>query len=393
MKTNIRQTMKGNNMRIRIMKAFVLVFLVNLVAGVAAGKDVKKPRPHRVRLPGKGSTTVRHIPEIGKDNQKLNGVGIQRRDPSDVIKLGDKYYVFYSKSIHSDWPKYGWEKHPYLSSGYYGTIWYATSPDGLKWTERGEALGRGPKGKLDSNGVFSPNVIRAPDGKVYMYYTGVPLGFVNNNTTDYTYIFGSELQFGSDGLVSGTRRLNNGDPFLSPTAGKKHDGKSLFDSYRVDDPAMLWRDYDSDGKMELGLYYKGRAESGTPGQTKMGLAIAEAPAGPFKRHSGSAAGNVAQAAGHEVMMFALGDGVVSLVSNVGNGVYFDKEGTKFAKVAKFAGRIHAPGAFRPELTDPAYTGGVTWGVSMIHNGNTPYLVRWDSKDLTVPGLADPDRQL
>lgn len=44
---------------------------------------------------------------------------------------------------------------------------------------------------------------------------------------------------------------------------------------------MLWRDFDSDGQMELALYYKGRAESGTPG-TMMGLAIAESPEGPFK---------------------------------------------------------------------------------------------------------------
>ncbi len=113
----------------------------------------------------------------------------------------------------------------------------------------------------------------------------------------------------------------------------------------------------------------------------MGLAIAEAPEGPFKRHSGSIDGNVAQAAGHKVMMFVLGDGVASLVSNVGHGLYFDKKGTKFAKIANFAGRIHAPSAFRLELTDPEYAGGITWGISMIHSGKNPYLVRWDAKGL------------
>ncbi len=84
--------------------------------------------------------TTRNIPEIGKDSTLLNGVGIVRRDPSDVIKLNDAYYVFYARSIHSDWPQYGWKGNTYLRSGYYGTIWYATSPDGLRWAERGKAL-------------------------------------------------------------------------------------------------------------------------------------------------------------------------------------------------------------------------------------------------------------
>ena len=39
--------------------------------------------------------------------------GCTRRDPSDVIKLGDTYYVYYTKV-------YG------RSPGYWGTIWYAT---------------------------------------------------------------------------------------------------------------------------------------------------------------------------------------------------------------------------------------------------------------------------
>ncbi len=329
--------------------------------------------------------TTQDIPSIGINNRQDDG-GTQRRDPSDVIVLGDTYYVFYSRSLHSDWARYGWKGRRYLASGYYGTIWYATSKDGKKWTERGEALARGAAGKLDSNGVFSPNVIRASNGKVYMYYTGVPTGFANNNKSDYTYVFGAELTFDGKGGVSGAKRLNRGLPVLSPTARQTHAGKPLFDSYRVDDPVMLWRDYEGDGDLELGMYYKGRAESGTPGQTKMGVAIAESPEGPFKRHSGSTDGNVAQAAGHEVMVFVLGDGVVSLVSSVGHGVYFDKKGTKFAKIASFVGRIHAPGAYRPELTDPRHTGGVTWGISMVHNGDTPYLVRWDVKG---PGTGSP----
>jgi len=321
------------------------------------------------------------IGDIGADNRQYKGTGVARRDPSDVIKLGDTYYVFYARAIHSDWAKYGWKGRPYLASGYYGTIWYATSRDGKKWTERGEALGRGAAGKLDSNGVFSPNVIRAAGGKVYMYYTGVPSGFANNNRTDHTYIFGAELTFDNKGGVSGAKRLNRGAPILSPTAKQTHAGKPLFDSYRVDDPVLLWRDYDGDGDLELGLYYKGRAEAGAPSGTKMGVAIAKSPEGPFVRHANSRNGRFAQDHNHEIMVFAFGKGVISIGSMAGKGlgVFYDDKGVAFARTAGYTGRIFAPGAYRPELTDPKHTGGVTWGISMVHGKDTPYLVRWDVK--------------
>src|SRR5210317_2050409 len=56
--------------------------------------------------------------------------GVMRRDPSDIIKVGDLYYVWYSKGK--------------IGPGYDATVWFATSPDGRVWTEQGMAL---PKGK------------------------------------------------------------------------------------------------------------------------------------------------------------------------------------------------------------------------------------------------------
>ncbi len=322
---------------------------------------------------------TQNIPSIGINNRHYKGIGVVRRDPSDVIKLDGTYYVFYARAIHSDWDKYGWKARRYLASGYYGTIWYATSKDGKKWTERGEALGRGMVGKFDSNGVFSPNVIRAADGKVYMYYTGVPKGFENNNTTDYTYMFGAELTLDNNGSVSGTTRLNRGDPILSPTARQTHNGTPLFDSYRVDDAALLWRDYDADGDLELGLYFKGRAQGDSPAGTKLGVAVAESPEGPFVRHANSRDGRFAQNHNHEVLVFAFGQGVISIGSMAGKGlgVLYDNKGVHFARTAAYTGRIFAPGAYRPELTDRKQTSGVTWGISMMHSKDTPYLVRWD----------------
>jgi len=84
-----------------------------------------------------------------------------RRDNSDIIKVGDKYYVWYTRM---DSP---------VTPGYWGTIWYATSEDeGYTWTEKGMALGTGDEGTFDGHAVFTPNIL-AYKGKFYLYYTGV----------------------------------------------------------------------------------------------------------------------------------------------------------------------------------------------------------------------------
>ena len=66
----------------------------------------------------------------------LKGIGFEadtmRRDPSDVIKVGDLYYVWYSKGA--------------ISPGYDATVWYATSKDGHEWTEKGMAPDKGAQG-------------------------------------------------------------------------------------------------------------------------------------------------------------------------------------------------------------------------------------------------------
>ena len=57
--------------------------------------------------------------------------------------------------------------------------------------------------------------------------------------------------------------------------------------------------------------------------------------------------------------------------------------------AGFTGTVHAPGAFRRELTNASYRGGVQWGISMIHKGDTPYLIRWDAKGLEYAPPQSP----
>ena len=83
--------------------------------------------------------------------------GVHRRDPSTIVKVDDLYYVWYT---HCADARYKWLN---------ADIWYATSPDGINWAERGPAVKRGPKGSWDDFSVFTTNILVA-GGKYYLCY-------------------------------------------------------------------------------------------------------------------------------------------------------------------------------------------------------------------------------
>jgi hypothetical protein len=336
--------------KIFLTNCFLLVFIVGcLLAGTRSDTVSQAPASSEWQ---KYTFTTQLAKGLGSTE------GVNRRDPSDIIKIGQRYYLFYTMLQRGD---------PVYPEGYFGTIWYATSKDeGHTWTEQGCAIPKGAKGKFDSFGAFTPNVVKGIDGEYYLYYTGVGDEF-DNRRNDYseknrTAIGAARLFFDKKGNIIGLVKLNDGDPILLPSSAES--GK--FDSFRADDAALVIRE----GK--YWLYYKGRRYQGTPGQTKMGLAIASKPQGPYnKQHDG----NPVQYEGHEVMVWPYGEGVVSVVSNVGRGIYYARDGIHFEKVAQdFIGRINAPGAFRPDLTDHACRQGAPWGISMVH-ARDPYLIR------------------
>ena len=109
------------------------------------------------------------VPAVGLEEEP----GVCRRDPSDVIRVGSTYFVWYTKV--TDGP--GIYNFP---SGYSGDVWYATSEDGRQWEERGEVVGKGPEGAFDEFGVFTPGILVA-DGKYYLFYDAVPRSDVGRN--------------------------------------------------------------------------------------------------------------------------------------------------------------------------------------------------------------------
>jgi len=290
--------------------------------------------------------------------------GVMRRDPSDVIKVGSLYYVWYSKGHQPD--------------GYNATVWYATSPDGHVWTERGEAVAQGPQGSWDEQSVFTPNILVA-EGKYWLFYTAVPKPFSNAGNKVTKTAIGIAVAETPDGPW---RKLDT-NPAL-----RAGDDPNLFDSMRVDDACLIVRE----GK--YWLYFKGRQWDNTPGNTKMGVAIAARPGGPYVKHPG----NPVIAGGHEVLVWPFGTGVVAMVNigpqGIARTLRYAPDGLTFSKLQDLKAVPSAPGAYRPEaFTDSGKGAMPAWG---IHIGNRkgflPFLGRFDLQWDPVPsGTGSRDR--
>ncbi|MEO9511846.1 MAG: family 43 glycosylhydrolase [Flavobacteriaceae bacterium] len=295
--------------------------------------------------------TYQEVTGIGKDSL------YNRRDNSDIIKVDDTYYIWYSRM---DSP---------ITSGYWATIWYATSKDeGYTWEEQGMALGLGKESTFDNHSVFTPNIL-VYMGKYYLYYTGVKptpghVGneFEGNSTTDITAI-GLAVADSPDGPF--VRVENNPVLEISAIAAD-------FDSFRIDDASLLVRD------KKIWLFYKGRSfidgKEG-PKRTKMNVAYANHPEGPFKKHDGYLLDK-----SHEVLIWQKDGGVASLAS-INTTINFAKDGEHYTVVHDSLKKIpKAPGLYRPHLehgnSDAAIPG---WGISMIQKKGLAYLVRFEMK--------------
>ena len=273
-----------------------------------------------------------------------------RRDPSCIIKVGELYYVWYTKGTQN--------------SGYDATIWYATSHDGHTWSERGEALARGPAGSWDEQSVFTPNILVA-DGKYWLLYTAVPRPFLNSGPRITKTAIGIAVADSPDGPWV---RLE-ANPVLRAT-----EDPEAFDSMRVDDACLIIRG----GR--VWMYYKGRQWDNTPDHTMMGVAIADQPEGPYVKSRR----NPVVRGGHETLVWPVGEGVVALIGPVGpraiaRSLQYASDGVTFVKMADLGNVPHAPGAYRPDaFTDSGKGTMIRWG---MHIGNKehylPFLERFD----------------
>lgn len=308
--------------------------------------------------------------------------GVTRRDPSTVIKVGDKYYVWYTKSCGApvgydkatgESPATNWDL---------ATIWYATSPDGRRWTEQGMAIGRGDKGSFDDRSVFTPDILVA-EGKYYLYYQAVKAPY-KRRTKDVIAMARADSPDGP--------WTKSAEPILKPGKsgqwlGQEDDRNKVkvrgaWDSLKVHDPCLIVRG----GK--YWLYYKGHPMGMRFGDVHgkkgidfaMGVAIAERPEGPFIKSKLNPVTN----SGHEVLVWPYKEGVATLVTRNGpekNTVQFARDGLNFEIKSLVTITPHAAGAYRRDaFTDTKWGEGITWGLCHIEStseGPYGFLIRFD----------------
>ncbi|MDB4384829.1 sulfatase-like hydrolase/transferase [Opitutaceae bacterium] len=285
------------------------------------------------------------LAEIGEQQ------GVMRRDPSDIIKVYGRYYVWYSKGP--------------ISPGYDATVWYATSENGVDWTEQGMALPKGKPGTWEGASVFTPNIMVA-EGRYWLFYTGTSQSF-------YEKPFNPDSQIGiavSDTPDGPWVRIDS-EPAL-----RRSDNPDEFDSHLVDDACLIVRD----GR--YWFYYKGRQLGKQPNETQMGLAIADQPHGPYIKY----AGNPVIPGNHEVVIWPQGTGVAAMIGGVGppsltRSILHAEDGLNFSKTHDVINIPHAAGTFRPEaFSDNDKGERIDWGVEIGRRngkGNLPFIRRFD----------------
>ena len=207
------------------------------------------------------------------------------------------------------------------------------------------------------------------NSKFYLYYTGVKPTpgrtdgkFENNSINDFTGI-GVAVADSPDGLFKRMRKK----PIINVSSEAEK-----FDSYRVDDAALLFREN------KYWLYYKGRSLShgkSGPSQTQMGVAFSENPDGPVEKFDKPILKD-----SHEVLIWPHRIGVAALASK-SSTIEYAPDGKDFISnrlATKVENRPNAPGAFRSDLTNfTKYGNGINWGISMIHNKDECYLIRFE----------------
>jgi len=284
----------------------------------------------------------------------LHEPGVTRRDPSDVIRVGDTYYVWYTKVTRSN------EGYP---SGHNGSVWYAASPDGHRWEEKGRCVVPGSDRAWDSRGVFTPNIL-AFDGKYFLYYTAVAKPFDNSWSKG---ISPTAIGVAISDSPEGPWKKYRANPLLEAALEKPN----MFDSLRVDDASLILREG------EIWMYYKGRSRAhGPTGPTKtqMGLAVAANPTGPFVKHEANPLHN-----GHEVLVWPQGYGIGSMSTAAGpRQIYYAFDGLQFTERNRLVEPPDAPGIFREDdfrnnLIAPV----PEWGIGHARAEGDLFLVRSD----------------
>ncbi len=297
-----------------------------------------------------------------------------RRDPSAVLKINGVYYVWYSYSLTRTSSVATNKQAPWDLND----IYYATSTDGITWTEKGMAVGRGAAGSFDNRSVFTTEILENNGTYYLVYQAAADLdGIYNRNTVCMS------TASSPDGPWT-----KLGAPVLYPT----YTENIFFDNNAVHDPCIV----PYNGKFYL--YYKGecncRSNSGcttwcnpicssaTNKQVKWGVAIADSPTGPYVKSEYNPITNT----GHEVMVWPYRSGMAILQHQDGpeaQSIQYSEDGINFVMKGKVSNIPEAAGLYRTTLSETQPHRGIEWGLGHVLNwgGGTAqgwmYIKRFD----------------
>ncbi len=298
--------------------------------------------------------------------------GMVRRDPSAIIRVDDRYHVWYSKSTGKSFGFGSGDVNAKTFPWDYCEIWHATSADGWHWEEQGVAITRGASGSFDDRSVFTPEIL-AHDGRYYLVYQVVQSPYLRRSK-EHIALAVADAPDGPWHKVSAPILMTSDDGewegaidnrFLVKTKGS-------FDSHKVHDPCLLhYRD-------QFYLYYKGEPmgeEMFFGGrETKWGVAIADQPEGPYRKSEYNPVTN----SGHEVCVWPYRGGIAALLTTDGpekNTLQWAPDGINFEIQAVIKGAPHAIGLFRTPQSDDGPLEGLRWGLCHVVDGQSGYMER------------------
>ena len=300
--------------------------------------------------------------------------GVHRRDPSSVLKVGDLYYVWYTKSVGKHVGFHTGDENAKVFPWDFCDIWYAVSKDGYKWEEKGIAVARGEKGEYDDRSVFTPEVLEY-EGKYYLVYQVVQHPYVNRSFENIAIAVADS----PDGPF-----VKSKAPILEPTKDGIWDGeednrfavkkKGSFDSHKVHDPILF------PFKGKFYLYYKGEpmGEELYMGgrETKWGVAIADDIMGPYIRSEYNPVTN----SGHETCLWKYNGGIAAFLRTDGvekNTIQFAEDGVNFEIKSVIKGGTEACGPYRQEESMDNPLKGMEWGLCHYVFADYGYIKRFD----------------
>jgi len=276
---------------------------------------------------------------------------VSRRDPSKVVRVGSRFYVWYTKRHTATPPRGAARGTDTVPSTDWdlAEIWYATSEDGFVWKEQGIAVPRPPKPQPGWRSVSTPDVL-VWKRRFYLYYQG----FLEMSGTR-----------GDDCPVAASVADSPDGPWRA--AGKviiPNGAPGDWDQFSIHDPyPLVYRG-------QICLYYKSDM-NGRPNHIRaQGLAIADDPFGPFRKHPLNPVLN----SGHETALWPFKEGIAALAIRHGhehNTIQYAPDGVAFRVMTTVSLPPTAPGPYVPDaFTDTKDGRGITWGLSHFVNAGT-----------------------